>query len=54
MTTANTEPTITWKQIFELPTETPEVAAALDAFLDEMAELAAALPDDETPAEPAA
>lgn len=41
------EPQLTWQQIFDLPVEDSAIAQALDSFLDEMAELAAALPDDE-------
>lgn len=45
--TPPSEPQLTWEQIFNLPVQDPAIAQALDQFLEEMQELAAALPEDE-------
>ncbi|MGI0495104.1 hypothetical protein ACN4EG_25245 [Alkalinema pantanalense CENA528] len=42
---------ITLEEICNLPFDSPEAEAEFEAFLDEMAELAANLSEDELPAE---
>ena len=50
---ADIQPELTLEEICNLPFSSPEAAAQFQEFLDEMAELAAALPPEEPTEAPA-